>query len=451
MDFNSIVKRFLPRSFYGRAVLILFIPIIVIQILLSIVFIQRHYERVTAQMTENILRDIRFLTDRIEASDTPDMVLQDLSDLIMALQIDLQLQPDGSAAPDTPRIDRIDLAGREILRVLEAQMPAYRSADLLGSPGMVLLWLDSRHGVVQFALPRRLVTTSNPHQLLVIMFLASALMALIAFQFLRLQIRPIRRLGQAAEAYGRGELLPLHASGAREIRAASLAFIDMRTRIDQQAAQRKLMLSGVSHDMRTPLTRMRLILSMMEDTDDTAALRTEIMDLENLLNGFLDYSRGQDTEDLVQTDLSGLTRDMVQRLEASGQIIGFDAPDRQLPKLMLRRGLVERALDNLLTNALRHGRKVRVSIRRSGKTHLDLSVDDDGPGIGPADRARAVEPFVRLDDARNRDTGGGLGLGLAIVAETMRSHGGALLLTDSPDLGGLRATLRFPLATSYSR
>ncbi len=437
------VNTLLPTSFYGRAVLILIVPIIVIQIVLSIVFIQRHYERVTAQMTTNVLRDIRFLTDRTGASDSPDTVLADLSDLIDALEITVTR----AAAPaDTaPRVQRLDLAGHEILRVLQAELPGFVTADLTHPDRRVQLWVESRHGPLEFILPRELVATSNPHQLLVIVFLASALMTLIAFQFLRLQIRPIRRLGAAAEAYGRGEMVRFRATGAREMRVAGHAFLDMRNRIERQRAQQRMMLSGVSHDMRTPLTRMRLILSMMEPCEDRDALEIEIADLEARLEGFLDYTRGQIAEPRVATDLRTLASELVTRYHSAGHPIRLVGSADPPPELAVQPGQITRALDNLISNALRHGSAVLVGIE-PGTERLLIAVEDDGPGIPPDERGQAVEPFVRLDAARGAGSGG-VGLGLAIATEVMRAHGGALRLEHSARLGGLRAVLDLPQAT----
>lgn len=443
---SSFLKRFLPRSFYGRVVLILIVPIIVIQIVLSIVFVQRHYERVTAQMTENTLRDISFLTNQIEASPDVVRVLRDQAGLADAMQIKVSVLPPSAGAAGEDARKWTDLAGREIIRVLSENLSDYRNVDLVSESNTVILFLNSRHGVLEVLIPRRLVTTSNPHQLLVIVFLASAVMALIAFQFLRLQVRPIRRLGEAAEAYGRGRSVPFRAAGAKEIRAASLAFIDMRNRIDRQNTQRKLMLSGVSHDMRTPLTRMRLILSMMDDTEDNTALSAEVADLEDLLNGFLEYSRGVTPDEAKSpVDPMALVRDLLDKYAATGHAIDLQDTRQKLPQLPLHKGLMERALDNLISNALRHANDVHVSLAVCEGQWLEITVEDDGPGIQQNDRRRATEPFVRLDDARNRDQGGGVGLGLAIVTEAMRAHEGRLVLDDSPRFGGLRATMRLPL------
>jgi len=432
-------KSLLPRSFYSRAVLILIVPIIVIQVVLSIVFIQRHYERVTQQLTENTLRVLVVgLDQQGHAAQTLDA-------------LGIVVTPATSAPPELgsePR-DRFDLAGREVIAVLQKQFPGYQGADLVARPGQVLIWGSTDQGMLEITLPRRLVSAANPHQLLVIVFLASVLMAGIAFQFLRLQVRPIRRLGEAAEAYGRGESVQLKSSGAREIRAASLAFVDMRNRIERQNAQRKIMLSGISHDMRTPLTRMRLILSMMDNDDDTDALRTEIADLERLLNGFLDYSRGLATSVMHIVDPAKVLRDLVARYALTGAPIRFVPPPLPMPQVRIDPSLMERALDNLLSNAVRFGTQVQTGLHLADGC-LVWTVEDDGPGIAPQDRARAIEPFVRLDDARNQDSGGGVGLGLSIVAEAARAHGGVLKLDSSPSLGGLRASIHVPLSTDQS-
>lgn len=437
-------KSLAPRSFYGRAVLILILPIIVIQIVVSVVFIQRHYERVTDQMTQNTLLTVGFAVRQVNDATTLAAGLVQAAPVLEALQITLQpSRPDFVIDDSEPRAN-LDLAGREIVNILREQLPGYMGADLLIRPGQVVAWVQTTHGPVEIGLPRRLLSAANPHQLLVIVFLASVLMAGIAFQFLRLQVRPIRRLGEAAEAYGRGSNVPIKTSGAREIRAASLAFVDMRNRIERQNAQRKIMLSGISHDMRTPLTRMRLILAMVEESEDTTALQTEIADLERLLNGFLDYSRGQGASVMQMTNLTALVRDLVGRYPATGGQVTCSFPLEEIPDVPVDKALIDRALDNLLSNALRYGTRTHVSMVTKDRSIL-LVVEDDGPGIDPIDRARAVEPFIRLDDARNQDAGSGVGLGLSIVAEAARAHSGSLALDTSPSMGGLRATLRLPV------
>lgn len=438
------LKSLLPRSFFGRAVLIVIVPILVIQVVLSVVFVQRHYERVTQQMTSSVLDVVAVLVDDLRLPAPPDAASGKYAALAAALGIELvqrERVPDGL----DPGVVWYDLAGREVLSVLQEDAPGYRAAVLRMDPDRAVLWMDTEHGLVQVSIPRNRLAPTNPHQLLVIVFAASLVMILVALQYLRLQIRPIRRLGAAAEAYGRGQSLALRASGAREIRAAALAFMDMRNRIDRQNAQRKLMLSGLGHDMRTPLTRMRLLLSMSDPSEDTAAMAAEIADLETLLNAFLDYARGQTIgrEDLF--DPTAIVTDLVRRYRLSGHAvdlqIGADIPQT----MRLREGQLERALDNVLGNALEYGTQAHVALQVQ-RGMLVLTVEDDGPGIPAADRIRACEPFVRLDTARNLDVGTHVGLGLAIVQEIAIAHGGRLVLEDAIYLSGLRARIAIPLA-----
>jgi two-component system osmolarity sensor histidine kinase EnvZ len=440
------LKSFLPRSFFGRAVLIVVVPILVIQIVLSIVFVQRHYERVTQQMTSSVLdvvavlvHDLHLLPDARQGAVRGQSV-----QLATALGIDLVPL---DRVPDTGGngLAWYDLAGQEILSVLRAQAPGYLDAVLRMDPDRAVLWMSVDAGIVQVSIPRNRLAPTNPHQLLVIVFAASVVMMMVALQYLRLQIRPIRRLGAAAEAYGRGQSLALRASGAREIRAAALAFMDMRNRIDRQNAQRKLMLSGLGHDMRTPLTRMRLLLSMSEPSEDTDAMTAEIADLENLLNGFLDYARGEGIgrEDLF--DPVTIVSDMVKRYSVAGHLLHLQIDPDTPRQLRLREGQLERALDNILGNALEHGTKAQVTLGRERDMFV-LSVEDDGPGIPQADRMRACEPFVRLDTARNQNTGAHMGLGLAIVQDMAQAHGGRVRLEDGTTLPGLRVRLTLPIA-----
>lgn len=438
------LKSLLPRSFFGRAVLILVVPVIVIQIVLSIVFVQRHYERVTQQMTGTVLQAVEVLIDEVNAAHDPDRSLARQPELASALGLQVQIL---DALPTIPENHAAwyDLAGREILSVLQARVPGYLGAVLCSEPmDSAVLWVAVEKGTLQVTIPRDHLAPTNPHQLLVIVFLASVVLVLMALQYLRLQIRPIRRLGTAAEAYGRGQSVPFRPSGAREIRAAGLAFLDMRNRIERQNSQRKLMLSGLGHDMRTPLTRMRLMVSMAGPTADSAALEAEIADLEHLLNSFLDYSRGDSHVPEGLFDPPTIVADLVARYRAAGQQVALTIAPNTPHAMHLQEGQLERALDNILSNALDYGKQARVQVFTDADA-LVITIEDDGPGIAPADRARAREPFVRLDSARNQDVGAHVGLGLAIADDVMRAHGGRLELADSPALGGLLVRLKLPL------
>ena len=267
----------------------------------------------------------------------------------------------------------------------------------------------------------------------------------IAIIFLRNQVRPIERLALAAEAFGQGRAVPdFRPRGATEVRRAAQAFLTMRERIERYLQQRTEMLAGVSHDLKTPLTRLKLQLAMMDDNDDTAALRQDVADMERMLDEYLQFARGEGGEEATATDLSELVRDAVDaagRGKNANPLGATIAPGLTLP---LKPNALRRCLNNLIDNALKHGTRAEVALQKTADgTQVEIVIDDDGPGIPEARREEAFRPFHRLDEGRNLQAGGS-GLGLAIARDIARAHGGELTLGDSP-LGGLRAVIRLPV------
>jgi two-component system osmolarity sensor histidine kinase EnvZ len=292
---------------------------------------------------------------------------------------------------------------------------------------------------MEIGFDRSRVSASNPHQLLVLMVFTGLLMTLIAFLFLRNQLRPIRRLARAAEAFGKGRVVAYKPSGATEVRSAGNAFLDMRARIERQIEQRTLLLSGVSHDLRTPLTRLKLGLAML-DEEDAAPMMRDVDDMQRLLDGFLAFVRGDATEEVAEKcDPLPFVRSVVEDARRTGQAVTLHAVEGAGVVLM-RQGAVRRALENLIGNATRYGTRAEVSLAILERA-VRITVEDDGPGIPRDRREEAMRPFTRLDDARNQNRGTGTGLGLAIAADIARSHGGTLRLGDSARLGGLKAEL----------
>jgi len=305
--------------------------------------------------------------------------------------------------------------------------------------------LPSARGVLRVIAPRSRVTVSNPHQLLVLMLTASLVLGAVAVLFLRNQVRPIRQLAEAAEDFGKGRSSPFRPAGAEEVRRAGAAFLNMRARIERQIEQRTQMLSGVSHDLRTPLTRMKLTLALLDDDPEIEGLAQDIDQMERMLGEFLAFARGDVLEESAATDPIQLARRIVEDAERGGKEVRLIVTD-ETPRdhmVVMRPMAVRRAVENLTGNAARHGDRVTLEVRLLPKT-VEFVVEDDGPGIPAEDRARAMAPFARLDAARNQDLGGGVGLGLAIALDVARSHGGALELGESAALGGLRAALRLP-------
>ncbi len=429
----------MPRGLYGRAALILIVPIVTLQLVVSVVFIQRHFNRITVQMTRAVVAELSFLVAEVNAAPTPDAANTAVRPVAAPLAIWVELP----GAPVDTRIGRTDFTGPRVERTLKAGLPSLTGVDLTSSRFGVIVGFDTRHGPMRMGFSRERVSASNPHQLLVLMLATGILMTLIAYLFLRNQLRPIRRLARAAEAFGKGQVVPYRLAGATEVRSAGKAFLDMRARIDRQIEQRTLMLSGVSHDLRTPLTRLRLGLSMIED-DSRADLERDVADMEQLVDAFLSFARADALEDAPEpVKPDELAHHLVDNAERAGHSVDLDVIE-ELDPLMMRRAAVERALENLLGNATRYGSHARLSVSK-GRGDIRFVVEDDGPGIPPDAREEALKPFARLDKARNQDKGSGVGLGLAIANDIARSHGGHLRLGDSAEMGGLKVEFVLPL------
>ena len=430
------LKRYMPRSLYGRAALILIVPIVTIQLVVSIVFIQRFYEDVTHQMTRNVVLELTYLLRQVNAApdvETAEHMIAPLQEPL-AMEITLPANAQGQELRGFA-----DLSGRAMIETLRGGVEGIHTIDLVTNNDVVHLWVTTRFGDMEVEFDRLRVSARNPHQLLVLMVGTGILMTIIAFLFLRNQLRPIKRLARASESFGKGRVVPYAPSGATEVRAAGSAFLSMRARIDRQIEQRTLMLSGVSHDLRTPLTRLKLGLSMMDSNDDVDALQRDVADMEGLLDGFLDFARGDAGEEQEKTDPVLLVHQAVANAHRAGKDVELVSITGK-GKVMLRPKAVLRALENLIGNAVRYGTRAEVSIAMTDKT-LVLSVEDDGPGIAQQDREEALKPFSRLEPARNQNKGSGVGLGLSIAIDIARAHGGSLRLGESETLGGLRVDL----------
>ena len=410
----------LPRSFYARATLIMVLPVLVVQLAVAVSFLQRHYEDVTDQMTENMGRDLALVRARPELGPALDV--------------------DAVPPPAATRMRWFDLTGRAMRARLAQTFPDLAAVDLVSERKVVRVGFADGTGL---AFPRDAVSASNPHQLLVLMVLVGLVMLAISLLFLRGQIRPIRRLARAAEAFGRGVAVPFAPSGATEVRQAGTAFLDMRARIERHIEQRTLLLSGVSHDLRTPLTRMKLELAMMHGPE-AEALGEDVEAMRRIIDTFLDFARADAAADWTETEVTPLVRAAVEGA-AHGEAVPVEGPEgvrMRLSPIGLRR-----AVGNLVRNAARYGDRIAVRVEPS-RHALVVAVEDDGPGIPESDREAAMRPFARLDPARS-GAEGNVGLGLAIVQDVARAHGGVLRLGRSDALGGLRAEIVLPAARKW--
>ncbi|MCC0065027.1 MAG: two-component sensor histidine kinase [Defluviimonas sp.] len=432
------LKNMMPRGLYGRAALILILPIVTIQLVVSIAFIQRHFEDVTRQMTQNVVLELALVLDTVAKA--PDLASAEAEATRLGAGLELEVTLPGTwPGPEADARVFYDFSGRVMTEVLREEISGVRAIDLTNLRKVAAL-IATPKGPLRVEFPRRRVSASNPHQLLVLMLLTSLLMTAIAFVFLRNQLRPIRRLAAAAGEFGRGRSVEYRPAGALEVRAAGNAFLDMRARIERQLEQRTLLLSGVSHDLKTPLTRLKLGLAMLGDEAEGEPLLRDVGEMERLLDAFLAFVRGDAQEEEGEVlDPVVLLRDIIEDARRAGQNVTLHGVEGR-GTATLRAGAVRRAIENLIGNAVRYGSRAEVSLTLMDRS-VRITVEDDGPGIPKARRDEALRPFTRLDAARNQDRGTGVGLGLAITADIARSHGGVLRLGESERLGGLRADL----------
>lgn len=442
----DLLKHVAPRGLYGRAALILFLPMVVVTLVVTVMFLQRHFEDVTRQMTSGMTREIALVASRIDAA--PDIDAARIAALGEAVPLGLDVQMPAPRSGQDWR-GAFDLSGRVIIAELHDRVAQVQGVDL-GQRREVRVTLDGRFGPYLLSFPRERVSASNPHQLLVLMIGTSLLMTAIATVFLRNQLRPIKRLARAAEEYGKGRIIPYRPAGASEIRSAGTAFLEMRARIERQSEQRKRMLTGVSHDLRTPLTRLKLGLSMMSpdlppEADEIAALEGDVAAMATMIDAFLDHARdaAQDAPPVAVPALE-FVRGIVADAQRGGQAVELgEIQGDPHGRATFRPDSLRRAVENLIGNAVRYGSNAKVEAALA-PSYFRISVEDDGPGIPPESREEAMKPFTRLDAARNQNRGQGVGLGLSITADIARAHGGQLRLVDGQRLGGLRAEIVIP-------
>lgn len=434
------ISRYMPKRLYARSLIIVIAPMLLLQSVIAFVFMERHWQTVTQRLSTAVVSDIAAIIDMIETTPGDDGVSQAIriAQERLALKVDV-LPPDPLPAPGPkPFFSILDqILSSEVTR--QINRPFW--IDTVGNSNVVEIRIKLDNNVLRVFARRSQAYASNTHIFLLWMVGTSLVLLFIAILFLRNQIRPIQQLAHAAESFGKGRPMPpdFNPRGAEEVRRAGTAFIQMRERIERQIEQRTAMLTGVSHDLRTILTRFKLQLALGGKGTDTSALDKDVDDMQSMLEDYLAFARGEALEDTGRLDLNGLFDTL--REEARLRDRKFEVSLSGPGEVHVRPNAYSRLISNLVSNAFRHADCVKVSVRH-GKGTLTTTIDDDGSGI-PQDRIEDVfKPFFRLDEARNQDSSG-TGLGLSIARDIARSHGGDITLGKSP-LGGLRAVVKVP-------
>jgi two-component system osmolarity sensor histidine kinase EnvZ len=428
----------MPKGLYARSLIIIIAPVVLLQSVIAYVFMERHWQLVTRRLSSAVTADIAALIDIYETypQDKDGETLGRIAGDRLALDVDILKDADLPPPGPKPFFSILDQALSDEIR---RQIARPYWIDTVGRSNFIEIRVKLKDGVMRVIARRSQAYASNSHIFLLWMGGSSLVLLGIAILFLRNQIRPILRLAEVAEGFGKGRDIEFRPRGAREVRQAGHAFIEMKERIERAIEQRTAMLNGVSHDLRTILTRFKLSLALVEQTAEVEALKKDIDEMSRMLEGYLAFARGDAGEQAVTTDLRTLLSELQSDAERQGHTAAVDIVGD--PMVTVRQDAFRRLLFNLVSNAARHGSSIAIRARHDGDG-LVVHVDDDGPGIPPDAREEVFKPFVRLDEARNQDEGGS-GLGLAIARDIARSHGGDIMLGDSP-LGGLRATVRLP-------
>lgn len=439
MNFFRILKPLLPRTLFARTLMIIVTPVILAQLVATFVFFDRHWSTMTNRLTYALAGDIGLIAETVTEDDRPAAFMRLRARV--ARNMDLQLEyapeaklPAGQSGWSSPLQARLEQALKDRLR-----HPF--SVNMAAGPERVGVDVQLSKGVLRVLSPERRIYTPTTEVFIGWMLGSSILLSVIALIFMRNQIRPVRRLAAAAEAFGKGRNVPgFKPEGATEVRQAAKALLQMHNRLRRQITQRTTMLAGISHDLRTPLTRMKLQLAMLPETPANTELRLDVEEMVAMVEAYLAFARGEEGEVVQQVDVETLLQEVVAKARKLNPQIALSVAEPIM--LSLRRQAMVRGLTNLVMNAVRYGSKADVKAVRLDN-YVTITIDDNGPGIPAESREEVFRPFVRLDEARNT-TSGSVGLGMTIARDIVRLHGGEISLLDSP-LGGLRVHVRLPV------
>jgi len=441
--FVGLLAEFMPKGLYARALIIIIAPIVVLEGVIAFVFMERHWQNVTRRLSETTARDIAALIDIYQGSPPSkyDEIIRVARD---RLNLSMQILPPGDL-PEARQKPFFDLLDRALSREISRQVQRPFWIDTVGQSRHVEIRVQHADSILRFLAVRTQTYASNSHIFLLWMVGSSVILLTVAILFLRNQIRPILRLADAVDAFGKGRPVPddFQPRGAREVRQAAAAFLEMRNRIRQHVEQRTTMLAGVSHDLRTVLTRFKLELAFMGEGPDVQSLKADVDEMAHMLEDYLAFARGDGGEEATPTNLTELLEEVHEESEVYGTAIELKLRKRRGDVIVpLKRQAFKRAITNLVSNAVRYGDQIVIRAATEGQW-LRIEVDDNGPGIPASERANVFKPFYRIDRSRNQDDGNS-GLGLAIARDIAKSHGGDITLGES-SMGGLRAIISVPL------
>ncbi len=437
--FNFMHCHIIPKGLLARSLLIIVVPLILLQLIVAVFFYEQHWQTISRRMANSISGDLTFVIALMQK--IPEAEQKPLFDAAQRhLKIGFFFTKDANLPEDTS-LNTDSMVIYELSRSLRYEFGDAFKIEEGSLKKSVTIYIKLSGGVLTVTVPKKRFFSSTAYVFSAWMFGSSLLLFIVAVLFMRIQVRSIRRLAKAADNFGKGhDVKNFKPEGATEVRQAALAFLAMRDRIKRQLDERTTMLAGVSHDLRTPLTRMKLQLAMMKKTEGLEDLKQDVQEMETMVEGYLGFARGEGKEPFQVVEVSNLVNEAITKMRRNAANIDLHIEQKQ--ELMLRPNDFSRCIANVLGNASRYAKytKVNIGVRNHS---LEITVDDDGPGIPEKSRKDVFKAFFRLDASRNLQTGG-VGLGLTITRDIVLAHGGEIVLAKSP-LGGLRVRLIFPL------
>ncbi len=437
------LRDYLPKTLFGRMLSIILLPMILVQVITVFIFYERHWDTVTRHMAQNLAGEMALVID--QAGTAPDAATIEAITATGWDYFSFPVNFDKGASLGVPvPVPNPSYAETMLRREIGRRVSQPWQVNTASDPNLVFVDVQLETGVLRIYASRKRIFSSTSWTFIGWTVGSSILLFAVALVFLRGQVRPIHRLANAARQLGIGRAAPdYRLEGAREVRLAGRAFQAMRHRIMRQLNERTDMLAGVSHDLRTPLTRIRLQLALMKETADTRAISDDIREMETMIDGYITFAAGGGDEASEEIAVDKLLKRMVDQARKSHKFdIALTLSKTKIPKFPVRKNAIQRAFANIISNAIRYSTKTHVSIWQRNDEVM-IQFDDNGAGIPAEKRADAIRPFVRLETSRNRRTGG-TGLGLSITSDIILGHGGELTLGESP-LGGLRVTIKLPI------
>ena len=430
-----MIKKFLPQTLLGRSILILVVPLIILQIIITLIFYNRHWDTIARHRTIDFVKDITLVVESFEknkSTENQSWVLNDVSEKLQLQTLYIKNKK-LSFDKDKQKTSKLEKYLLENLDPLGKRF----NLNINDKKKLITVMVETNNGILEFRANKKRIYSSTTYIFILWMISASVILFIVALLFLKNQIKPIRKLAIAVDRFGKGKNIEsFKPSGAKEVRRVSNAFKIMKERIENSITQRNKMFSSISHDIRTILTRMKLNLELHKL--DKSGLKKDLIEMEEMVEEYLKYAKGEEKEKIQKINIVNLLN-LIKKRYSKKNI--FFKNNKKI-NISIRLNSIKRCINNILSNSLKFSKKIQITCNKK-KDHVEIIIDDDGPGIPQSERKKVLQPFYRVEDSRNRNTGG-IGLGITIAADIINNHGGNFFLEKSP-LGGLRAKIYLPI------